>query len=78
MAPNDLINTDGKGRFVFTVWSAKVLGTVELPYQMRMAATVREQSGSHGRTFDATLNYGTVRTGGADGDLPTAQRGDYR
>ena len=45
MAPNDLINTDGKGRFT-TVWSAKVLGTVELPYQMRLAATVREQSGS--------------------------------
>ena len=62
VAPNDLINTDGKGRFAFTVWSAKVLGTVELPYQMRLAATVREQSGiPYGRTFDATLNYGTVR-----------------
>jgi hypothetical protein len=29
---------------------------------MRAAATVREQSGlPYGRTFDATLNYGTVR-----------------
>ncbi|OFW01617.1 MAG: hypothetical protein A3I61_06250 [Acidobacteria bacterium RIFCSPLOWO2_02_FULL_68_18] len=62
LTPNDLIGTDGEGRFVFTVWSAKMLGTVELPYQMRLAATMREQSGlPYGRTFDTTLNYGTVR-----------------
>jgi hypothetical protein len=62
LTPNDLIGTDGQGRFEFTVWSAKMLGTVELPYRMRMAATVREQSGlPYGRTFDTTLNYGTVR-----------------
>ena len=62
LTPNDLINTDGQGRFDFSVWSAKVLGTVELPYRMRFAATVREQSGlPYGRTFDTTLNYGTVR-----------------
>jgi hypothetical protein len=62
VTPNDLISTDGKGRFVFTVWSAKALGTFELPYGMRVAATVREQSGlPYGRTFDTSLNYGTVR-----------------
>ncbi|MBI4886151.1 MAG: TonB-dependent receptor [Acidobacteria bacterium] len=62
LTPNDLIGTDGSGRFVFTVWSAKMLGTVELPYGMRLAGTVREQSGlPYGRTFDTTLNYGTVR-----------------
>lgn len=62
VTPNDLIGTDGKGRFVFNVWSAKMLGTVQLPYQMRMAATVRQQSGlPYGRTFDTSLNYGTVR-----------------
>ena len=62
VTPNDLINTDGKGRFVFTVWSTKLIGTFDLPYGLKLAATMREQSGlPYGRTFDATLNYGTVR-----------------
>ena len=74
VTPNDLINTDGKGRFVFTVWSAKVLGTVELPYRMRLAATVREQSGTPVRPHvrrDAELRH-RPRAGGADGDQPAA------
>jgi outer membrane receptor protein involved in Fe transport len=62
VTPNDLIGADANGRFAFTVWSAKALGTFQLPYQMRLAATVREQSGlPYGRTFDTSLNYGTVR-----------------
>ena len=61
--PNDLIQTDGKGRFEFTTWSAKLISTFELPKGVRLAATVREQSGiPYGRTFDYTgTNFGTVR-----------------
>jgi len=61
--PNDLIQTDGKGRYEFTVWSTKLVSTFELPKGVKLAATVREQSGiPYGRTFDYTgTNFGTIR-----------------
>ncbi len=44
------------------MWSTKLIVTFDLPYGLKLAATMREQSGlPYGRTFDATLNYGTVR-----------------
>jgi hypothetical protein len=62
LTPNDLINTDGKGRYQFTVWSTKVVGTFDLPKGVKLAATVREQSGiPYGRTFDYAANFGTIR-----------------
>lgn len=63
LTPNDLIQTDGKGRYQFTVWSTKVVSTFELPKGLKLAASVREQSGlPWGRTFDYTgTNFGTIR-----------------
>lgn len=63
LTPNDLINTDGHGRYVFGVWTAKAAGTFEVPWRVRLTPLVRYQSGQpFGRTFQAQLpNYGAVR-----------------
>jgi len=59
--PNDTINTDN-GRYVFGLWSAKINGTIEAKYGVRITPAVRMQSGQpYARTFVATLNYGTQR-----------------
>ena len=63
LTPNDLINTGEAGRHVFSLWSAKVSGTYEMPWQIRVTPFVRYQSGqSFARTFQTQLpNYGLVR-----------------
>jgi len=63
LTPNDLINTDGRGRYVFRVWAAKAAGTFEVPWQVQLTPLVRYQSGQpFGRTFQTQLpNYGSVR-----------------
>ena len=42
--PNDLINTDD-GQFVFSMWTAKINGSYELPWQIRVTPALRFQSG---------------------------------
>jgi hypothetical protein len=60
-APADLINTDG-GRFNFTTWALKLNGSYDGPWDLRFSPTYRYQSGHpFGRTFAATLNYGSQR-----------------
>ncbi len=62
VTPNDLINTRADGKIEFTDWSAKVHGTIEAPYGIKISPMVRHQGGQNfGRTLSATLNYGTVR-----------------
>jgi len=59
--PNDAINTDG-GRYVFGLWSAKINGTIDAKWGLRLTPAVRMQSGQpYGRTFLATMNYGSQR-----------------
>jgi hypothetical protein len=63
--PNDLINTDG-GRYDFTMWTAKVNGSYDAPYGIRITPALRFQQGQpYGRTFLAGaangINYGTQR-----------------
>jgi outer membrane receptor protein involved in Fe transport len=61
VTPNDLINTQD-GRHHFTTWAFKLHGTYDAPWGLRMTPIVRHQSGQpFGRTFLATLNYGSVR-----------------
>ena len=63
LTPNDLVNTDRLGRYVFGVWGAKAFGTVEGPWKVWVTPLIRYQSGqSFGRTFQTQLpNYGSVR-----------------
>jgi hypothetical protein len=63
LTPNDLVNTDREGRYVFSAWTAKALITVEAPWHVRLTPLVRYQSGQpFGRTFLTQLpNYGSVR-----------------
>lgn len=62
LTPNDLINTDPEGRHVFTMWSARLLGTYDGPWGVRIASLLRHQSGQpFGRTLVAQLNYGAIR-----------------
>ena len=62
--PNDLINTDG-GQFVFSMWTAKINGSYELPWQIRVTPALRFQSGQpFGRTVNATAAYGIGGAGG--------------
>jgi hypothetical protein len=57
--PNDTINTDD-GRLHFTTWSAKLSGTIDAPFELRITPAIRHQSGQpYGRVFLATMNYGT-------------------
>ena len=63
--PNDAINTDD-GRYDFTVWSAKLHGTYQAPWGLRVTPAVRMQSGQpFGRTISAGttngINYGSQR-----------------
>ena len=49
--PNDAINTDN-GRYVFTTWTAKIHGTYEAPYAVKVTPILRLQSGQPiGRVF---------------------------
>lgn len=63
LTPNDVIHTDGRGRFIFRTWTAKAVGTFEVPWQVRLTPLVRLQSGQpFGRTFQTQLpQYGSVR-----------------
>jgi hypothetical protein len=61
LTPNDLINTRGGGRHEFRVWSARVFGTYEGPWGLRITPFFRHQSGQpYGRTFTVSApNLGT-------------------
>jgi hypothetical protein len=56
--PNELINTDN-GRLVYGLWSAKINGSYDAPWGLRLTPAIRMQSGQpYARTFVATgLNY---------------------
>ncbi len=56
--PNDIINTDD-GRYNFSMWTAKINGSYEAPYQIRITPALRFQSGQpYGRTILASAAYG--------------------
>jgi Carboxypeptidase regulatory-like domain len=62
LTPNDLINAGKDGRYDFTIWSARIYGTYQGPWDVRITPYLRHQSGQpFGRTFVARLNYGNVR-----------------
>ena len=62
LTPNDLLNAGPRGRYEFRTWSAKLYGTYEGPWGVRLTPYLRHQSGQpFGRTFTTTLNYGNVR-----------------
>jgi hypothetical protein len=62
LTPNDLINAGKDGRYEFTTWSAKIYGTYEGPWGLRVSPYLRHQSGQpFGRTISTRLNYGNVR-----------------
>ena len=49
-------------RYKFRTWSARIYGTYEGPWDLRITPYIRHQSGHpFGRTFVARLNYGNVR-----------------
>jgi hypothetical protein len=59
--PNDMINTDN-GRYDFTLWSAKVNGSYDAPWGLRLTPAIRMQSGQpYARTFLVTMNYASQR-----------------
>jgi hypothetical protein len=54
-----LINAGTDGRYAFRVWSAKIHGTYQAPWDVRVTPLLRHQSGHpFGRTFSTSLNYG--------------------
>jgi outer membrane receptor protein involved in Fe transport len=62
---NDLINTDG-GRYKFSVWTAKINGSYDAGWGIRLTPALRIQQGQpYGRTFLAGaahgINYGSQR-----------------
>ena len=60
--PNDAINTED-GRYVFGLWSAKINGTIDARWGLRLTPAIRMQSGQpYGRTFVAAMNYGSQTT----------------
>jgi hypothetical protein len=60
--PNDLVNASSDGRYHFALWSAKLHAVIPGPWGLRFAPLLRAQSGQpFGRTFVATMNYGTQR-----------------
>jgi hypothetical protein len=62
LTPNDLINAGNDGRYEFRTWSAKIYGTYEGPWDLRLTPYLRHQSGQpFGRTFSTPLNYGNIR-----------------
>jgi outer membrane receptor protein involved in Fe transport len=64
LTPNDLLNAGAGGRHEFSTWTAKVHGTFEAPWQLRITPVLRHQSGQpFGRTQTTDpgqLGYGTV------------------
>ena len=59
--PNDTINTDN-GRYVFGLWTAKINGSYDAPWGIRLTPAFRMQQGQpYARTFQATMNYGAQR-----------------
>jgi outer membrane receptor protein involved in Fe transport len=63
--PNEMINTDN-GRYKFTLWTAKVNGSVDAGWGVRVTPALRLQQGqAYGRTFLAGaahgINYGSQR-----------------
>jgi hypothetical protein len=64
LTPNDLLNAGAGGRYEFSTWTAKVHGTFEAPWQLRITPVLRHQSGQpFGRTQTTApgeLRYGTV------------------
>jgi hypothetical protein len=59
--PNDAINTDN-GRYDFGLWAAKVNGSYEAPWGLRVTPAIRMQAGQpYARIFTAALNYGSQR-----------------
>ena len=64
LTPNDLINTvpDTGGQIKSTDYSIKLTGSIEGPWRFKFSPVYRFQAGQNfGRTFVATLNYGSVR-----------------
>ena len=62
VSPQDLINTEPDGQVKYTDWSVKLNGTYQAPWGFRISPMLRLQAGQNwGRTFSATMNYGTVR-----------------
>ena len=62
LTPNDLINAGPDGRDQFRVWTAKVHGTYQAPWDLRITPLLRHQSGQpFGRVFVASLNGNNVR-----------------
>jgi hypothetical protein len=63
VTPNDLINTGEGGRHEFRVWSARVYGTYDGPWGLRVTPFLRHQSGQpYGRTLLVpNLNVVSVR-----------------
>ena len=60
--PNDLINTDARGRHAYRDWSFKAHGTYRRSVGTARHAARRHQSGQpFGRTLSTALNYGTIR-----------------
>jgi hypothetical protein len=58
LTPNDLINAGTNGRYEFRTWSAKIHGTYQAPWEVRITPLLRHQSGQpFGRTFTTSLNY---------------------
>ena len=48
--------------YEFRTWSAKIFGTYEGPWGVRLTPYLRHQAGQpFGRTFTTTLDYGNVR-----------------
>ena len=59
-SPNQLINTTDE-RNDFTFWSAKVSGTLDVKWGLRLLPQLRHQSGTaYAPTFTTRLNYGSV------------------
>ncbi|MGQ0736399.1 MAG: TonB-dependent receptor domain-containing protein [Acidobacteriota bacterium] len=59
--PNDNINA-ADGRYEFSTWTFKLNGTWEMPYGVVLSPALRHQAGQpFGRTFLATMNYGSQR-----------------
>jgi hypothetical protein len=59
--PNDAINTED-GRYAFTLWSAKINGSYDAKWGLRLTPAIRMQSGQpYARTFAVTMNYASQR-----------------
>jgi hypothetical protein len=57
-----MIYTESDGQIKYTDWSLKLNGTWNGPWDLKISPMLRFQAGQNwGRTFQATMNYGTVR-----------------